>query len=79
MKTYSMKIKEYTFDLEIQAYRGQLEFKKVFTFNGERVSRKSIPVFILIHFDSFSEDMVDMDWDDDYGYIGESLQNKGDY
>lgn len=70
MKTYSMTLNKWSFYLEVWIHRGTVNSSDYYNYNGKRVERSQVPAKILNAFDSFSETIMDTDWDEEFGFLG---------
>lgn len=70
MKTYSMQIRDFQYHLEIQIYKGEIEHHEQFFYKNVDINRSDVPQELLELFYKFANDMQDLDWDPDYGFVG---------
>jgi hypothetical protein len=70
MKNYSMTLNHWTFEMEVWMHRNDVSTSDYYFYDGKRVERTEVPAKLLSLFDGFSEDVVNQDWDPDYGFQG---------
>lgn len=70
MKKYSMKIRDWEIYLEVYIKNREIEVDETLFCRDVVVKRQNVPEEVMELFQAFTEDVLDLDWDPDYGYQG---------